>query len=105
MIKILLADDHSLVRDGLRRIVEAAGDMEVIEEASDGREVIQKVRNAPPDVAVIDISMPGMDGLEVISQLHIYFPDLPILVLDNLEVLAYPLTAYRAQSFGLSFQD
>jgi len=74
MIKILLADDHSLVRDGLRRIVEAAGDMEVIEEASDGREAIQKVRNAPPDVAVIDISMPGMDGLEVISQLHIYFP-------------------------------
>ncbi|MBW1861528.1 MAG: response regulator transcription factor [Deltaproteobacteria bacterium] len=100
MIKILLADDHSLVRDGLRRIVEAAGDMEVIEEASDGREVIQKVRNAPPDVAVIDISMPGMDGLEVISQLHIYFPDLPILVLTMHEEEQYVVRAIGAGAMG-----
>ena len=100
MIKILLADDHSLVRDGLRRIVEAAGDMEVIEEASDGREVIQKVRNASPDVAVIDISMPGMDGLEVISQLHIYFPDLPILVLTMHEEEQYVVRAIGAGAMG-----
>ncbi|MBW2412512.1 MAG: response regulator transcription factor, partial [Deltaproteobacteria bacterium] len=68
MIKVLLADDHSIVRAGLRRIVEESGEMQVVAEASDGREAIRLVNATTPDVAVIDISMPGLDGLEVISQ-------------------------------------
>ena len=63
MIKVLLADDHSIVRAGLRRIVEESGEMTVIAEAADGREAIEQVRKELPDVAVIDISMPGLDGL------------------------------------------
>ncbi len=81
MIKVLLADDHSIVRAGLRRIVEESGEMEVVAEASDGREAIQLVRKATPDVAVIDISMPGLDGLEVLSQLQAFDPKLPVLIL------------------------
>ena len=89
MIKVLLADDHKIVRDGLRRIVEDAGDMEVIAEAADGREALHKIQKKPPDVAVIDISMPGMDGLELTSQLHHYYPDLPILILTMHEEEQY----------------
>ena len=81
LIKVLLADDHSIVRAGLRRIVEDSGDMTVVAEASDGNEAIQQVHKKAPDVAVIDISMPGLDGLEVIGRLRLQYPDLPILVL------------------------
>ncbi|MCP4694215.1 MAG: response regulator transcription factor, partial [Desulfobacterales bacterium] len=93
MIKVLLADDHGIVRAGLRRIVEESGDMEVIAEAVDGREALSRVNDAPPDVAVIDISMPGMDGLEVISQLQLYHPELPILVLTMHEEEQYVVRA------------
>ncbi|MCX5891784.1 MAG: response regulator transcription factor, partial [Deltaproteobacteria bacterium] len=79
MIKVLLADDHDIVRAGLRHIVEDSGDMEVVAEAADGREAIQLAIQTNPDVAVIDISMPGLDGLEVISQLKVHAPKLPIL--------------------------
>jgi len=100
LIKVLLADDHSIVRAGLRRIVEESGDMEVIAEAADGREAIRHVRDTLPDVAVIDISMPGLDGLEVVSQLHVHYPDLPILILTMHEEGQYVVRAIQAGAMG-----
>ena len=100
MIKVLLADDHSIVRAGLRRIVEESGDMEVIAEAADGREAIQQAHEQLPDVAVIDISMPGLDGLEVISQLQNYYPKLPILILTMHEEGQYVVRAIEAGARG-----
>ncbi len=100
MIKVLLADDHSIVRAGLRRIVEESGDMEVIAEAADGREAIRLVRKTAPDVAVIDISMPGLDGLEVVSQLRGIYPDLPILILTMHEEGQYVVRAIQAGAMG-----
>lgn len=100
MIRILLADDHSIVRAGLRRLVEGAGDMTVVAEAEDGREAIDKAHEATPDVAVIDISMPGIDGLEVISQLLAHFPKLPILVLTMHEEDQYVVRAIGAGARG-----
>jgi DNA-binding NarL/FixJ family response regulator len=100
MIKVLLADDHSIVRAGLCRIVEESGDMEVIAEAADGREAIQLARKNLPDVAVIDISMPGLDGLEVVSQLHNYYPKLPILILTMHEEGQYVVRAIEAGAMG-----
>jgi two-component system, NarL family, invasion response regulator UvrY len=100
LIKVLLADDHSIVRAGLRRIVEESGDMEVIAEAADGRETIRLVRETSPDVAVIDISMPGLDGLEVVSQLHGDCPDLPILILTMHEEGQYVVRAIQAGAMG-----
>jgi DNA-binding NarL/FixJ family response regulator len=100
MIKVLLADDHSIVRAGLRRIVEDSGDMAVIAEAADGREAIEKVYKELPDVAVIDISMPGLDGLEVINQLRNYYPDLPILILTMHEEGQYVVRAIEAGAMG-----
>ena len=100
MIKVLLADDHSIVRAGLRRIVEESGDMEVIAEAADGREAIRLVRETAPDVAVIDISMPGLDGLEVVSRLRGLRPDLPILILTMHEEGQYVVRAIQAGAMG-----
>ena len=100
MIKVLLADDHSIVRAGLRRIVEESGDMEVIAEAADGREAIQQAHNQLPDVAVIDISMPALDGLEVIRHLLNYYPKLPILILTMHEEGQYVVRAIEAGAMG-----
>ncbi len=100
LIKVLLADDHSIVRAGLSRIVEESGDMEVIAEAADGRETIRLVRETSPDVAVIDISMPGLDGLEVVSRLRGHCPDLPILILTMHEEGQYVVRAIQAGAMG-----
>ena len=85
---------------GLRRIVEESGDMEVIAEAADGREAIRLVRKTAPDVAVIDISMPGLDGLEVVSRLRGHCPDLPILILTMHEEGQYVVRAIQAGAMG-----
>jgi len=100
LIKVLLADDHSIVRAGLRRIVEESGEMVVIAEASDGNEAIKQIRKTLPDVAVVDISMPGMDGLEVINQLRSYCPELPILILTMHEEEQYVVRAIGAGARG-----
>ena len=100
MIKVLLADDHSIVRAGLRRIVEESGKMHVVAEAADGQEAIQLVKETAPDVAVIDISMPGLDGLEVIAQLQALHPKLPILVLTMHEEGQYVVRAIQAGAMG-----
>lgn len=100
MIKVLLADDHSIVRAGLRRIVEESGDMVVVAEAADGREAIRFATETLPDVAVLDISMPGLDGLEVIGQLHVNYPKLPILILTMHEEEQYVIRAFGAGAMG-----
>ncbi len=100
MIKVLLADDHSIVRAGLRRIVEESGDMEVVAEAADGREAIRRVEQAKPDVVVVDLSMPGLDGLEVIRRLQHLKSDLPVLVLTMHEEGQYVVRAIEAGAMG-----
>ncbi len=100
MIRVLLADDHSIVRDGLRRIVEDSGEMTVVAEAADGREALRQAAEARPDVAVIDISMPGLDGLEVVSRLQTEQPRLPVLVLTMHEEAQYVVRAIEAGAMG-----
>lgn len=100
MIRVLLADDHSLVRDGLRRLVEGAGDMTVVAEAADGREAIRKAQEARPDVAVVDISMPGLDGLEVVRRLEAVLPKLPVLILTMHEEEQFVVRAIAEGAMG-----
>jgi DNA-binding NarL/FixJ family response regulator len=100
MIRVLLADDHGIVREGLRRIVEESGDIEVVAEASNGREAVLLVRKEQPDVAVIDISMPVLDGLEVITQIKGENPHVPILVLTMHEEDQYVVRAIETGAMG-----
>ena len=100
MIKVLLADDHGIVREGLRRIVEESGDMEVVAEAADGRDALRQVETAVPDVAVVDISMPGIDGLEVVGRLKESHPGLPVLILTMHEEAQYIVRAIEAGAMG-----
>ena len=100
MIKVLLADDHSIVRAGLRRIVEESADIEVVAEAADGRDAIKQVMADTPDVAVVDISMPGLDGLEVVNRLRESHPGLPVLILTMHEEAQYIVRAIEAGAMG-----
>jgi DNA-binding NarL/FixJ family response regulator len=100
MIKVLIADDHSIVRAGLRRIIEESGDMEVIGEASDGKSALLEIQKEQPDVAVIDISMPGLDGLEVTAQIRAGYPKLPVIILTMHEEEQYVIRAIEAGAMG-----
>lgn len=68
MIKVLLADDHIIVRQGLRRLLEDRADMRIVGEAGDGHEALRLIRQLQPDVVVMDLSMPGLDGIETTKQ-------------------------------------
>jgi len=96
----MLADDHSIVRAGLRRIIEETEGIEVIAEASNGREAIQQAHQHLPDVAIIDISMPDLDGLEVTGRLLSDFPHLPVLVLTMYEEAQYAIRAIEIGAKG-----
>ncbi|SMC87302.1 two component transcriptional regulator, LuxR family [Desulfocicer vacuolatum DSM 3385] len=100
MIKVLLADDHKIVREGLRRIIEESGEMEVVAEAADGNEAISRALETRPDVAVVDISMPGMDGLEVVSQLKTLAPSMPLLILTMHDEEQYVVRAVESGAMG-----
>ncbi len=100
MIKVLLADDHKIVREGLRRIIEESGEMEVVAEAADGNEAISGALDTRPDVAVVDISMPGMDGLEVVSQLKALAPSMPVLILTMHDEDQYVVRAVESGAMG-----
>jgi DNA-binding NarL/FixJ family response regulator len=81
-ITILLADDHPIVRSGLRALLEQEPDMRVVGEAGDGREAIEKVRDRPPDVLVMDISMPGLNGIEATREITREFPATRVVALS-----------------------
>ena len=100
MIKVLLADDHSIVRAGLCRIVEESGDMTVVAEAADGKAAILQARKAAPDVAVVDISMPEFDGLEVTARLLDESRELPVIILTMHEEEQYVVRAIEAGARG-----
>ncbi len=100
MIKVLLADDHSIVREGLRRVLEDSNEIKVIAEAADGETAFDEAMEKKPDVAVIDISMPGMDGLEVVTRLNSYCPDVPVLILTMHDEEQYVVRAIEAGAMG-----
>jgi YesN/AraC family two-component response regulator len=75
MKKILIADDHAVVRAGLKQIISEVADMSVAAEAADGREVLKKLRKADFDLVVLDLTMPGLGGLDVLKQIKIEFPN------------------------------
>jgi two-component system invasion response regulator UvrY len=100
MIKILVADDHTIFREGLKRILAECQDVIVADEASNGREVLDKIWNNEYDMVLLDISMPGMTGLEALKQLKNDKPRLPVLVLSMHPEEQYAVRALRAGASG-----
>ena len=82
MISIIVADDHGIVREGLRRLLEAEPDFKVSGEAEDGRDVLEEVARAKPDVVVLDITMPRMGGLETLERLRSDHGDVKVILLS-----------------------
>jgi len=82
MLRILIADDHPIVRQGLRQTIAETTDMVVADEASNGQEVLSKVRASHYDVVLLDISMPGRSGVDILRELKNERPRLPVLILS-----------------------
>ena len=100
MIRIVIADDHAIVREGLKRIVSAAGGLEVVDEAADGAGVMRVVREREFDVLVLDLSMPGRSGMELIKLVKAEKPRLRILVLSMHEEQQYAVRAIKSGASG-----
>jgi len=81
-VRVLLADDHTLVRAGIRRLVESSAGVEVVAEAQNGDEAIEKAALTLPDVAVIDLEMPGRNGLDVAAVLQQRFPEIAVVIMS-----------------------
>lgn len=99
MIRVLVADDHAILRDGIRSLLESQEDIVVMGEAENGADAIEFVRKSPPDIVLMDISMPQMNGLEATRFIRDHFPQVKVLILtqhDNHEYIAPALQAGAA---------
>lgn len=100
MTRIVIADDHAIVREGLKRIVGEAVDLQVVDEAGDGTEVLRIVREREFDVLVLDLSMPGRSGMELIKLVKTEKPRLRILVLSMHQEQQYAVRAIKSGASG-----
>lgn len=99
-MKIIIADDHPIVRAGLKQIIAETPDMIVASEANDGYELLKKVRKEDFDAVIMDITMPGMNGLDVLKQLRIERPKLPVVILTYHPEAQYAVRVLRAGASG-----
>ncbi len=104
-IRILIADDHALVREGTRRILEREEDLEVVGEAADGEEAVALAERLAPDVAVIDIGMPGMNGIEATRRIKEAHPEIGVLVLTVHDEDPYVHAILEAGAAGYLLKD
>jgi two-component system, NarL family, response regulator NreC len=100
VIRVLLADDHTIVRQGVRLCLEAMGDIAVVAEAEDGQEAVQLSTQLHPDVAVVDLTMPRLNGVEAIRQIKRDVPETEVVVLSVHDSEAYVVQALRAGAAG-----
>ncbi|WP_152286770.1 response regulator [Flavicella marina] len=104
-IKILLADDHLLVRNGIKSLLEEEACLEVIGEASNGQEALELSKELQPDLLIIDVRMPIMDGIEAVGHLHKYAPETKAIVLSMHDSEEYILKSIKAGASGYLLKD
>jgi len=105
MTTVFLADDHQMFRQGLRTMLEAAANIEVVGEASDGQESLREINKLKPDVAVLDIAMPGLTGIEVTKRLAKTTPRTKILILTMHADTFFAVEALRAKAMGFMLKE
>jgi DNA-binding NarL/FixJ family response regulator len=105
VIKLVIADDQGMVRAGLRSLLEGESDIEVVGEAMDGRHALSVIRNTKPDVVLMDIRMPELDGLAATREAIAERPDLRVLVLTTFDLDEYVFEALRAGASGFLLKD
>lgn len=104
-IKVMIADDHSMIREGLKQLLELEGEFEVIEEACDGEECIEKLKSVTPDILLLDINMPKMNGLEVLQKMKEMKWQTKVLVLTVHNEVEYLLKAVDIGVNGYLLKD
>lgn len=105
LIRVLVADDHLLVREGLRAILEAAPDLALVGEAADGLEAVRLAAELEPDVVLMDLRMPAMDGIQAIRQIKAQNPAVEIVILTTYDDDAYIVRGLRAGARGYLLKD
>jgi DNA-binding NarL/FixJ family response regulator len=105
VIRLLVADDHTLVREGLKQILSTIADFEVADEAVSGDEALRKVREGDFDLVLLDMSMPGLSGIDLIKRLKLEKPRLKVLVLSMHGEQQYAVRAYKAGASGYLTKD
>jgi DNA-binding NarL/FixJ family response regulator len=105
MIRVILADDHAVVRDGLRVLLEAQSDLEVVGGAANGRQAVRLVHELRPDVVVMDIAMPELNGIEATQQIHDASPSTQVLVLSMHSTTEHIFRALQAGARGYLLKD
>jgi DNA-binding NarL/FixJ family response regulator len=105
MLKILIADDHAVVREGVKHILSEMPDMVIADEAGRGQEVLEKVGKSEYDLILLDIAMPGRDGLEILKDLKLHKPKLPVLILSMFPEEQYALRALKSGASGYLTKD
>jgi two-component system, NarL family, invasion response regulator UvrY len=104
-IRLLIGDDHAVVRKGMKQILAETKDVVVADEAGNGREVLEKVRKSDFDMVLLDISMPGRDGLEILKELKSLRPKLPVLMLSMYPEEQYAVRSLRSGASGYLTKD
>ena len=104
-MRVLLADDHTLVRAGIRRIIEGFPDMEVVAEARDGREAVDMVALHRPDIAIVDLSMPVQDGFAVTRQIRAQYPGTAVVIMSMHTDTGYVRQAMSAGALGFVVKE
>ncbi|MDQ3510766.1 MAG: response regulator transcription factor [Pseudomonadota bacterium] len=104
-IRVLIADDHTLVRESLVGLLQAEDDMQVVAQAADGVEALEKAAETLPDIIVTDLTMPGLNGIEIVRRLCKSLPDTRVLVLTMHQEGEYVLQAVRAGAAGYLVKD
>lgn len=99
-VRIIVADDHAIYREGLKQVIESTIDMTVVDEAVNGQELLNKVQNNDYDMVILDITMPGRNGLDVLVELKNIRPKLPVLVLSMHPEEQFALRAYKSGASG-----